>query len=229
MADSSPGSRFADRFLGAVYGLMHATVRRGFKGWLVNLPLFLAVFMLLLRWPIAWPIGLLVLDLVLRLLYWKARRDGYVRLVAAADQKPEESTPAAADNQKVKIKATGIFSVKNWEEYMLTRPAEYWRVPLGDQTIMVQHSPGRFLYQFLRAGSIETVEAGLLCHSTRSQMALAVTYLTSWGPESDDANFMFYAPSDESNPSRQKRKMFLTFEDEATRDSVWKNLMQNSD
>lgn len=232
MGHDSTGDHLGDRLLGMLYGVLHATVRHTFvgatiKGWLINLPLFVAVFMLLLRQPIAWVITIVIAALMLRLLYWKARRDGYVRFVAQTENLPEDNGPAVADNQKVATKATGIFSVKDWEEYVLARPAEYWRVPVGDHAIMVQRSPGQFLYQFVRLGSIEAIEAGLLCYGRRPQRALAITYQTNWGPESEDPNFMFYAPSDEKDPTRKERKMFLAFEETATRDSVWRNLLRD--
>ena len=170
---------------------------------------------------------MLALSIILRLLYWKAKRDGYVRFVTERVQQPFNGAPAVADNQKVALKATGIFSVKDWEEYMLGRPADYWRVPIGDHAVMVQYKPGRFLYQFIRLGAVEAIEAGLLCHGRQPQKALAVTYLTSWGPESDDVDFMFYAPSDEGNPSAIRRKMFLAFENESIRASVWRNLLRD--
>ena len=71
------------------------------------------------------------------------------------------------DNHKVALRATGVFSVKDWEEFMLGRPADYWRVPMGDHAVMVQYSPGRFLYQFIRLGAIEAIEAGSLFHGRR--------------------------------------------------------------
>jgi len=233
MADDPGRGHFVARLQGALYGLLHATTRRIFlgatiKGWLINLPLLLALFLVLLRRPISLAIGIFVAALVLRLLYWKAARDGYVHFVAETEQQPADGATAVTNNQKVAIRATGVFSVKDWEEYVLGRPAEYWQVSMGDHAIMVQRSPGRFLYQFLRPGAIESVEAGLLWHGARPHRALAVTYRTSWGPESEDPNFMFYAPSDEDNPARKQRSLFLAFESKVTRDSVWQNLLAGS-
>jgi hypothetical protein len=233
MADDPGRGHFVARLQGALYGLLHATTQRIFlgatiKGWLVNLPLLLALFLVLLRRPIGLAIGIVVAALVLRLLYWKAARDGYVHFVAETEQQPADGATAVANNQKVAIKATGVFSVQNWEEYVLGRPAEYWRVSMGDHAIMVQRSPGRFLYQFLRLGAIESIEAGLLWHGARPHRALAITYLSSWGPESEDPNFMFYAPSDEGHPTRKQRNLYLAFEDKAARDSVWQNLLGDS-
>ncbi|MGD8586852.1 MAG: hypothetical protein PVJ75_15995 [Chloroflexota bacterium] len=234
MADSPERGHLGARLQGVLYAFLHATANRVFlgatiKGWLLNLPLLAALFLILLREPIALAIGLVAATLLLRLLYWKARRDGYVRFVPESAQQPADAATAVAENQKVAIKATGIFSVKDWQEYVLARPAEYWRVPMGDHAIMVRHSPGRFLYQFLRMGAVETIEAGLLWHGARPHWALAITYLSSWGPESEDPNFMFYAPSDEGNPARKQYGMFLAFEDKAARDSVWQSLLQDGE
>ena len=233
MADASATGSLVDRIQGSLYAFLYATVRRTFlgatiSGWLKNGLLLLAPLVLLLGWPVLWPALMLALALLLRLLYWKARRDGFVRFIAETDQRPAVDAPALADDQKAPFKATGIFSVKAWETYVLGRPADYWRVAMGDHVMMVRHSPGRFLYQFIRIGAVETIEAGLLCHGAQPQKALAITYLTSWGPDSDDVDFMFYAPSDENNPSRQRRKMFLAFENESARASVWHNLLRDA-
>lgn len=230
MADHPERGHPGDHLQGVLYAFLYATANRiflgpTFKGWLLNLPLLAALFLVLFRQPIALAVGLVVVSFALRLLYRKARRDGYVRFASEKVQRPADGAAAMNDNQKVAIKATGVFCVKDWEEYLLARPAQYWRVPMGDHAIMVQHSSGRFLYQFLRLGAIETVEAGLLWHGARPHRALAITYLSSWGPESEDPNFMFYAPSDEENPARKQRNMFLAFKDKAARDSVWHSLL----
>jgi len=232
MVDDPGQGHVGARLQGAVYALLHATARRLFlgatvKGWLLNLPLLVALFLVLMRRPIALAIAIALAALILRLLYWKAARDGYVHFMAEMEQRPANGAAAVADNQKVPIRATGIFSVKDWEEYVLGGPGEYWRVPMGDHAVMVQRSPGRFLYQFLRLGAIESIEAGLLWHGAQPHNALAITYFSSWGPESEDPNFMFYAPSDEGNPARKQRNMYLAFENESARDSVWQNLLSD--
>jgi hypothetical protein len=38
---------------------------------------------------------------------------------------------------------------------------------------------------------------------------------------------MFYAPSDEGNPAQKQRSMFLSFEDQVARDSVWHSLLRD--
>jgi hypothetical protein len=233
MADASPSDGLADRVQGSLYAFLYATVQHTFlgatiSGWLKNGLLLLALIILFLGWPVFWPALMMALDVLLRLLYWKARRDGFVRFTVETDQRPAADAPHLADNQKVSFKATGIFSVKDWESYVLERPADYWRVSMGDHVMMVHHSPGRFLYQFIRIGAVESIEAGLLCHGAQPQKALAISYLTSWGPDSEDVDFMFYAPSDENNPSRQTRKMFLAFENESARASVWHKLLHDA-
>lgn len=230
MADEPAKSHFGARFRGALYAFLHATVRRSIfgatiRGWLVNGSLFLALFLALLGSPIVWPILIAVLAILLRLLYWKARRDGYVHFIAGGAQQPDNSAPAIVDNKKVPIKATGIFSTKNWQEYVLAKPADYWRVPMGDHAIMVQYVPGRYLYQFVRLGAVETLEAGLIYHGAKPKNALAITYLTSWGPNTDDVDFMFYAPSDDDNPAQKQQRIYLAFEDQQARDSVWQGFL----
>jgi hypothetical protein len=229
MADDSGRGHFGARLRGAVYAFLHATAHKVFigptiKGWLLVGPLFVALFLVLTGQSIVLAIGIVIATLILRAFYWKAGRDGYVHFIPETVQQPADGTTAVADNQKVPIKASGIFSVKDWEEYVLARPAEYWRVPMGDHAIMVQQAPGRFLYQFLRRGAIEAIEAGSLWHGRQQHSALAITFLSSWGPESEDPSFMFYAPSDEGNPALKQRQMYLAFEDTLTRDSVWHKL-----
>ncbi len=222
------------RLQGALYAFLFATDKHMFigatiSGWLKNVPLLLIPFMLLLGWPIAWPITMLILAIILRLLYWRARRDGYVRFTVEKAQQPGQDGSNLADNEKVPLRATGVFSVQDWEAYVLGRPAEYWRVARGDHAVMVRHSTGRFLYQFVRSDSVESIESGLICHGSRPYKALAINYLSIWGPNSEDVDFMFYTPGDDSNPARRKQKMFLAFEDEATRDAVWYNLLNGAD
>jgi hypothetical protein len=232
MSNEPARGLFWARFQGLVYAILHATVRHTFigatiRGWLINLPLLVALFLVLTGEPIGRIIVIVVAALLLRLLYWKARRDGYVRFLDEETPHPGEGVTVVGESEKVPVKATGVFSVKDWQEYILAGAAEYWRVPMGDHAVMVNYAPGRFMYQFIRLGSIEQIQAGLLFHSRQPQKALAITFLTSWGPESEDPNFMFYAPSDESDPARKQRKMFLAFEDMAARDSVWLSLLSN--
>jgi len=213
-----------------LYSFLHATVRRSILGatirsWLVNTPVLLALFLPLLGYSVTWTVLILVLDAMLRLLYWKARRDGYVYFAAENALQPNDGTLALATNRKVPIRATGIFGTKNWEEYILARPADYWRVPLGDHAIMVQYSPSRFLYQFIQPDAVESLESGVICCGAQPKNALAITYLSKWVPETQDVNFLFYAPSDEDNGTRKRRRIYLAFEDAKTKDTVWQSFI----
>jgi hypothetical protein len=213
-----------------LYSFLHATVRRSFLGaairsWLVNTPIILALFLPLLGYSVTWTILILVLDVMIRLLYWKARRDGYVYFVAENARRPNDGTLELTTNRKVPVRATGFFGTKKWEEYVLAHPADYWRVPMGDHAIMVRYSPGRFLYQFIQPDAVESLESGVICCGAQPKNALAITYLSRWVPETQDVNFLFYAPSDEDDGPRKRRKIYLAFEDAKTKDTVWQNFI----
>ncbi|MCI0398707.1 MAG: hypothetical protein L0332_21470 [Chloroflexi bacterium] len=195
-------------------------------GWLKFLPLILGLAAWLQGWPVFWLAAGVLLSVLFRLLYWWAKRQGYISFI------PEEARPAPAepqalaDNTRVVVKATGLFSVSHREAYILQRPAEYWRVPIGDHVIMVQERPGRFLYQFVQMGALQRVEPGYLVFGPQPQKALAITFLTTWGPKSADDQDSSLAPSENGHESKLQRIIYLSFEDEETRGAVWHNLLR---
>ncbi len=210
---------FSDRLTalltGPLYAFLYYTVQHrilGFtlSGWLKNLGFLFSLLALIQRWSIFWIAFGVVLAIVVRGIYWYAKRDGYIRFLPIEDQ---TSLPAKrlADKDKISIRATGKFSVKDWEDYVLRRPAECWRVPIGDHAIMVEQSPGRYIYQFIQPGSVDRIESGLFCFGSKPEPALAITFYSTWGPDSEDVNFMFYEPGKNDHPRKFRQKIFISF------------------
>lgn len=221
------------KVVGSAYAVAYFTIRHRFLGptlgsWLRILLLAVLVLAFFQGWPIWW---LLVLGLATAgvfILYWRARRDGYIRFVSGRSPAPLPDARPPADNEKVRTRATGHFSVTGKESYLLQRPAAYWRVPLGDHAIMVEQEGGGYLYQFVQPGTLEEVAAGLLLFGTRPHKALAISFLTNWGPESDEVTFTFFAPSKNNSKAKFKRTVFLTFDSDKERQAVWTNLLRDA-
>jgi hypothetical protein len=131
-----------------------------------------------------------------------------------------------ADEEKVSIQATGHFSVKDREAYTLLRQAEYWRLANGDHAVMVQEKPKRFLYQFIQPDSLQQVQSGLLLFGREPKKCLAITFLTSWGPEFSEENLALYSGNNHS-PKKMRRKIYLTFPSEQNRQAVWHNFLRD--
>jgi hypothetical protein len=217
---------------GLLYGFLYFSIRRRVAGltvagWLQ----FLALMAGLLAWlndrSILWLGVSLILIALLRLLHWKARRDGYVRFAARAGQNPPKDDPPLEDDLKIAINATGRFAVMDEEVYVVNRPAHYWRAPIGDHALMVRRADGRFVYEFVQSGALESVRPGWLIHGRRPRQALAVDFLSSWGPGFVDDTAAYFVQSDHQKPARLRRSVYLTFENEATRRAVWRNLLRD--
>jgi len=233
MEDLSFSQRISARIIGPTYGFLHRTTKQrllGFTvdGWLKNGPMLLSLVVVLLGWPL-WFIAVgIVWAVLMRLLYWRAKRAGYKRFIVLNAQDGPEEASELKDNHKLSTFASGRFSVRETEEYVLHRPAQVWRVPVGDITIMVENSPGRFLYEFIQPGAIETVESGLLCFRSQPEPSLAITYLSTWGPESEEINFQFYSPGKNNSNAKMRRVIYLTFEQLADKNAVWSSLLQTA-
>ncbi len=234
MARSDHNDTLADQIIGSLYALLYYTDQKrilGFAiaGWLKNLPWIFALF--------AWPFGLdpvwilagIALAIFIRFLFWRGKRAGYIRFVSEEDRQLSPGTESTSVNQKVPVRASGTFSVKSWEKYVRQHPAEYWRVGMGDHALIVNYSSGRFLYQFIQPSGLEMVIPGKLCSGRKSEPTLEITYLSSWGPESTEISFNFFAREDDNKPAKSRRKIYLAFDSLEQRGRVWKSLTDGLD
>jgi len=216
--------------LGQSYALMRNIQRRSILG--IRLLVFvrwLPLLALFYGWLTRWPSGILVflafiiLWLNLALLY--AERTNYNRFIAGkpspAGLTPLESLPA---NRKITVAATGLFSVSGREDILLLRPAEYWRVPLGDHVVMVQERPGKFLYQFFSPESLQEIRSGWLLHGPTPIETVAVTFLARWGPEYTRFGRDYYDGDDNALPPAKRITIYLSPTDVATRSLLWHSI-----
>lgn len=219
--------------VGPIYAFLYFTVRHTFlglslRGWLKFFPLLLMVVAWFARWGMGLVLVGLMLEIVIQIAYWRAKRQGYLRFMPFAKQQQPTAAAPVADNERVKVQATGTFSVSDRQAYVLQRPAEYWRVPFGDHAIMVQRDKGSYLYQFVEADSLEKVEAGMLVFGRRPHEALALTFLTGWGPEQNEPNFNQFRQVENDAPKKDRHTIYLTFEDDRTCGRVWHNLLRDA-
>ena len=218
------------RLLGLVYGFAHWTRGHRFFGlrWsnLVGLATFIP---LILAWRQNRPGAVLALAFLPTLLvwwgYWRARRVGYKKFVPGKTAvPPNDDLPPLPPDQRVALKASGIFGVADREEQLFMCPAEYWRVPLGDHTVMVQPEKGRFLYQFFNADNLQAVEWGWLLHGVRPQKVLAITFFSAWGKDPLSLREL-YQSAEEANRETRQRVIYLCFDDDDDERTVWRTIM----
>lgn len=224
---------FRIRLTGILYGLAYFTSQRSFlgmrlSGWLKWLIVIVTAVAWFGQWPRYWVIFGFVLFVVVQLFYWLAKRQGYIRFLAVGKEQHQTGEGALADNKKVKVQATGIFSVSRQQAYVLQKPANYWRVPLGDHAFMVEHEPDKFLYQFVQLGTLRTVETGYLIFGRRPQEALAITFVTTWGPEYGDNSPRQLMAGADYTPPQVERTIYLTFENTADHHLVHQNLLRDA-
>lgn len=218
--------------MGRLLAFLYATTQHGFLGirlssWLKFLTLVLIFAAWVLRWSAIAFAATIALTATVRLLYWWAKRIGYIRFVPDNQTAPNEDTPELADEQRVAMQATGTFSVYNLDAYVLEKKAEYWRVPVGDHVLMVQHRPGRFLYEFIQAADLQQIQSGLLVFGAHPRKALAITFLSSWGSENGQGIAAYYVTNKAEQERKAQKTLYLTFEQEAEHQAVWRNLLQN--
>lgn len=223
---------FKIRLTGVLYAMAYFTVHRRFLGprlstWLKWGPLILALVSWVGRWPVYWVFLGLIWFLVAQIFYWYAKRKGYIRFLPAADNSQHHSGGSLSNNQKVNTLATGTFSVSSHAAYVLLQPAEYWQVPVGDHAIMVQHQPGKYLYQFIQPGALRSVKAGYLVFGRRPREALAISFLTTWGPEFGQNAPQQFSPGSNHTPARLEQTIYLTFQDIDDCRLVHNNLLQD--
>lgn len=220
-------------FLSRFYALLYTTRHRRFLGvtlssWLIFLLLLLAMWAFFSRWP-AWIANAALLAAVLlHAGYWIAGRRGYTRFVAAGDMSLDPEFAAPRDESRVPLRATGVFSVRDYERYVLEESAEYWRVPMGQHVIMVQNGPGQYLYQILEPHYIRTVQPGYLLYGRRPQEAIAVNFVVSWTPEmAKEPRFYPDAQEPTERTPSEERTIYFTFDHDADRYAVWRSLVES--
>ncbi|MDX1414373.1 MAG: hypothetical protein R3293_09300 [Candidatus Promineifilaceae bacterium] len=180
-------------------------------------------------WIAGWERIFLVLSLLLLIWilvsYWRARRTGYYRFVADDQELMSASDLEPLPKYKyIELQASGTFSVKDWEKNVVLKPAKYWQVPLGDHGVMVEHEPGRFLYQFFNAKSMQEIKSGWLLYGTHPRPAIAVRFLSIWGPEFSEDTVSLLRNPNSSRPEKM-RIIYLSFDNDEQEKSVWQNIV----
>jgi hypothetical protein len=197
------------------------------SAWLILVPLFIFFAGVLLRWPQPWKLVWLGLALFLVLAFVLAGRAGYKRFVGDPQLDLDDEFVAPADEQRVPLRATGIFSVREFENYVVEHPAEYWRVPLGQHVVMVQNGPGSFLYQIIEPDHIQEVQPGYLMFGRQPQSALALRFTVSWGPEfAEEPRFYELNDPPPRKKATEERTVYFTFDHDADRHAVWRSLLR---
>lgn len=223
------------RFLSVLFASIYWTTRHGllgisFRTWLIIIPSFLFLLGGALRWSPALTFFWLVLAGLFALLYMALSRVGYKRFVPDPAMALDDDFAAPHHEDRVPLRATGIFSVRDRENYVLDNPAHYWRVPLGQHVFMVEEQPGSFLYQIIDPENIRNVEPGHLLFGRQPQEALALSFEVSWSPElATEPSYHYHGkPEPENRPPGRERTVYLTFDHDADRYAVWKSLLQDT-
>ncbi len=165
----------------------------------------------------------LALTLLLQLLWNVVHRAGYTRF------RPDNTSPPTTRvylpaEQQIKVRATGVFSIADRQDRMFLRTAQIWRVALGDHAIMVAIAPKRYRYEFINRGDVQKIESGRLIFGPQPLPTLAVTFGSTWGPRYAQVQRAYFVHPDEMPPPVRKT-IYLTFEDEETRQRVWQSLV----
>lgn len=113
--------------------------------------------------------------------FWRAKRAGYSQFLPVLDETSLEDGAMLPAYARRSLWATGVYSVLEFDKFVLLCPAEYWRVPLGQHVVMVEHQKGKYLYQFFNGESLRQVRRGRLIFGARPLPALAVTFRSAWG------------------------------------------------
>lgn len=214
----SPIQRVYYAYLSRMYALAYGLNQRSFFSALAR---WLPVVALFIGWVMAWPpgvmIGLLLVALWINYSLWRAKRDNYNRFVPNRAAAVGAAEPTLLPpNERLSLLATGLFSVSGRESRLLLRPAKYWRVPLGDHIVMAEEAPGKFLYQFFDAQSLQELREGLLLFGPHPKATLAVSFLARWGPEYTRFGQQHEAGHDDGPPPRRVT-VYLSTEDDETR------------
>lgn len=220
--------------LSRILALLYWMRRQNFLGlalrtWLILL--FAALFLLgfARRWHPLLTLGWLALALVLVVAHALASRVGYKRFVSAPEMSLDEEFAAPRPEHRVPLRATGIFSVSEYERYVVEQPAEYWHVPLGHHVFMVRRDHGRYLYQIVEPENIRQVQPGYLIFGREPQKALALHFRVSWGPDyARKPRFYDHGEAEPDPAPFEERTIYFTFDHDADRYAVWRSLQQET-
>jgi len=193
---------------------------------------FAAFLILLVAWIVRLPWWLLTLMLFvvlwIRFSYWRAAKARYNKFVVDKTAvSPTADFDPLQPNEHVTLRATGLFAVSSRETSVLLRPAEYWKVPLGDHTVMVEQRPEQYLYQFFGKTTLEKVQVGWLIFGHEPMRALSVTFCSKWGPAYTDFSQLYYVPGGNADPPCQQRNITFTFASDREHAAVWHNILQD--
>ncbi len=221
--------------LGAIFYGTYVTDRRLFLGlpwgWYIRRLLFIPMLWALLARAGQWVWFWLGVAMLGNVVYWYAARVGYSRFVAGAGDMVDLDDKAGirplSPNKKVAIQATGLFSVRDRESFLLLKPAHYWQVPLGDHVVMVQQEPGSFLYQFFDAVSLQRVQPGWLIFGRQLHPVLAITFRTKWAPQFVQMEIRYYDQGQEE-PDAPLRTIFFSFANESDQAVVHRNIVYDA-
>lgn len=233
MRTVAPLRRLYYAYLSRAYALMYALSERSLLGLrLSTFARWLPLLALFVGWVRRWPLPAMVLVALLAVWInyslWRAKRDNYNRFIPRpmpVDEPPDH--PPLAPNERLDVLATGLFSVSGRDSRLLLRPAKYWRVPLGDHIIMAEEQPGKFLYQFFDARSLQELREGLLLFGSHPKAALAVSFLARWGPEHTRFGQVYELGQDEGPPAKRVT-VYLSVEDEATRRLIRETIISDA-
>jgi len=234
MQDLSGFKKSYYRLLGQLYFWTYVTNLREVMGikwswFLRRLPIAFVIVGFLLEW--GWvTLLLLLLVILVNVVYWSAARAGYNKFVlrdrGTAVAIPDNELITLPANEKIRLRATGLFNVRDEEAHLLLRPADYWQVPLGEHVVMAERIPGKYMYQFFSATNLQKVEEGWLIFGREPKEALAVTFRSRWTPAFAQFEVRYYVQDIE--PTTPLRTIYFTFENEADKRAVWHNIIQDA-
>jgi len=219
-------------YLGWAYAITYRTTRRHFLGytissWLKFLAVMLFLAALVLRWGQPAIILTLLLVVWIYFSYWRAARQGYSRFVPDNTAVLPADTPVLPPGQHVPLYATGTFAVVGREQSVLLRPAEYWLSGNGEHGVMVNEYDKKYLYQFFRADTLQSVQAGWMIFGKNPLRSLAITFRPTWGPDyADDVVTYVVGGGVNENNKGKGRTIYFAFEDTAVENQVWQTLKQ---
>ncbi len=191
----------------------------------------LALLLMLAAWIFRWNeiarYASLLLTVWIFIAYWRAKRANYFRFVPATTDLPIPSDlDRIAPYRRIPLLATGVFSLQDWERSVLLRPAEYWQVPRGDHALMVEHRPRKYLYQFFGAQTLQNLQRGWLLYGWRPKPALAITFISIWGPEFSEIQFSIFGAEKKAKKPKI-RTIYISFTSEEAEQAIYQNILND--